>query len=588
MALGMGKAFIQSVKYAFSFLKVMRTHGISEATRRSKFVLHSAFYSLKMSGLCFPWQRSARVANSVTGKTRISILMPVYNTDPEVLSETIESVLSQTYRNWELCICDDCSLSNKTLEVLERYKGVDPRIKITRSPSNLHISGATNLAMEFSTGEFVTFLDHDDTIEPDAMECIAEAIGHYQNVDLLYTDEDKITAGGSHVDPNHKPGWSPEYLHTVMYIMHLFVIRKGLLLELGGLRKQFSGAQDYDLALRASNRTKHIVHIRKILYHWRRVSGSAAALVDAKPQALLNSRAALESAVKECDPEARVLDGLTPGTFRVQWPIPRETAVTLLIPTNAQRADVKDKGNILLIRNLLESVAKISTWQNYKILVVDNHNLSPDDCVYIKSLGGRIVHYSYEGKFNFSKKMNFSFGCVETEHVIILNDDTEVISNDWIEALLSFSTRESIGAVGAKLLFPDNRIQHAGMLVNDNAVCSHAFYNMDKNDIEYFGHTDIIRNYPAVTGAAMATRMSLVKRIGGFREEFGTDYNDVDFCLRLGELGFRSVYTPYALLYHFENATIKRTAADTSESELFKSLWKGKTSANMGFLPSSK
>lgn len=567
----------------------MRTHGISEATRRSKFVLHNALYSLKMSGLRFPWLRSAKkIANSVTGKIRISILMPVYNTDPEVLSQTIETVLAQTYRNWELCICDDCSNSNETLEVLGRYKGIDPRIKITRSPSNLHISGATNLAMEFATGEFVTFLDHDDTIEFDAMECIAEAIGHYQNVDLLYTDEDKITVGGSHVDPNHKPGWSPEYLHTVMYIMHLFVIRKGLLLELGGLREQFSGAQDYDLALRASSRTKHIVHIRKILYHWRRVSGSAAALVDAKPQALLNSRAALESAVKECDPEARVLDGLTHGTFRVQWPIPRETAVTLLIPTNAQRADIKDRGNILLIRNLLESVVKKSTWQNYKILVVDNHNLALDDCAYIEGLGGRVVHYSYEGKFNFSKKMNFSFGCVETEHVIILNDDTEVISKDWIEALLSFSTRESIGAVGAKLLFPDNRIQHAGMLVNDNAVCSHAFYNLGKNDIEYFGHTDLIRNYPAVTGAAMATRMSLVKRIGGFREEFGTDYNDVDFCLRLGELGFRSVYTPYALLYHFENATIKRTAADTSESELFKSLWQGKISADMDFIPETR
>ena len=589
MALRKGRAFIQTLKYAFSFLKVMRTHGISEATRRSKFVLHNAFYSLKMGGMRFPWPRRAKkIANSVAGKTRISILMPVYNTDPAVLSETIESVLAQTYKNWELCICDDCSTSNKTLELLGRYNGIDPRIKITRSPSNLHISGATNLAMEFATGEFVSFLDHDDTLEPDAIQCVAEAISRYPEVDLLYTDEDKITASGNHVDPNHKPGWSPEYLHTVMYIMHLFVIRKGLLLELGGLREQFSGAQDYDLALRASNRTKHIVHIRKILYHWRMVSGSAAAAVDAKPQALFNSRAALESAVKECDPGARVLDGLTPGSFRVQWPIPRDTAVTLLIPTNAQRADVKDRGNILLIRNLLESVVNKTTWQHYKILVIDNHNLASEDCAYIESLGGKVVHYTYEGKFNFSKKMNFAFGCVDTEHVIILNDDTEVISKDWIEALLSFSTRESIGAVGAKLLFPNERIQHAGMLVDDNAECSHAFYNLGKNDTEYFGCTELIKNYPAVTGAVMATRMSLVRRIGGFREEFATDYNDVDFCLRLRELGFRSVYTPYALLYHFENATIKRTVADTSESELFKSLWKGKISADIDFIPEAR
>lgn len=576
-------------KYALRFVNVMSTLGISEATRRSKFVLRRAFYGLKKRAINFRSFKSAkRIANSVTGETRISILMPVYNTDAKVLIEAIESVLSQSYQNWELCICDDCSTRDETLEILGRYKGINPRIKITRSPSNLHISGATNLAMEFATGEFVTFLDHDDTLEPDAIECIAEAISQHPDADLFYTDEDKITANGNHVEPNYKPGWSPEHLHSIMYLMHLFVIRKRLLLELGGLREQFSGAQDYDLALRATKMARQIVHIPKILYHWRRIPGSAATHVDAKPQALLNACAALEYAVKESDPEARVLDGLLPGTFRVQWSIPHDTAVTLLIPTNAQRADVKDRGNILLVRNLLESVVKKSTWKNYRILLIDNHNLPPDDCAYIESLGGKVIHYSYEGKFNFSKKINFAFEHVDTEHVIILNDDTEVISHDWIEALLSFSTREPIGAVGAKLLFPNERIQHAGMLINDNAECTHAYYNMSKHEAEYFGHSYFIRNYPAVTGAAMATRMSLVRRLGGFREEFGTDYNDVDFCLRLGELGFRSVYTPFALLYHFENATIKRTEADSSESVLFKSLWKWKISADSDFIPSIK
>jgi len=277
---------------------------------------------------------------------------------------------------------------------------------------------------------------------------------------------------------------------------------------------------------------------------------------------------------------------LLPGTFRVQWPIPPDTEVTLLIPTNAQRADIKDRGNILLIKNLLESVVQKSTWRNYQILVIDNHNLSLADCDYIESLGGKIVHYAYDGKFNFSKKINFGFEYVDTEHVIILNDDTEVISNDWIEALLSFSTREAIGVVGAKLLFPNDNIQHAGILIDENAECSHAFYNQSKNKTEYFGNSNFIRNYPAVTGAAMATRMSLVKLIGGFREEFGTDYNDVDFCLRLREQGFRTVYTPFSLLYHFEKATLKRTEADSSESALFKSLWKGKFSADLDFQPS--
>lgn len=581
------------LKYALLFLEVMRTRGISEAARRGRNVVLGSFsrvlYSLKMRGAYLPWLRRPRkTGKPFTGETKISILMPVYNTDPKVLTEAIVSVLSQTYQNWELCICDDYSTSTETLEILRRYKGNDPRIKITRSSSNLHISGATNLAMEFATGEFVAFLDHDDTLEPNAIECVIEAIYQHPNADLLYTDEDKITTNGVHVEPNYKPGWSPEYLHAVMYLMHLFVIRKKLLLELGGLREQFSGAQDYDLALRASKKARHIVHIPKILYHWRKVLGSAATHVNAKPQALLNARATLECAVKECDPDARILDGLLPGTFRVQWPIPQDVVVTLLIPTNAQRADVKGRGNILLIRNLLESVVKKSTWLNYKILVIDNHNLATDDCAYIESLGGRVIHYSYDGKFNFSKKMNFAFKYVDTEHVIILNDDTEVISNDWIEALLSFSTRESIGTVGAKLLYPNDRIQHAGILINDDAECAHAFYNLSKSEAEYFGYSYFIRNYPAVTGAVMTTRMSLVKLIGGFSEEFGTDYNDVDFCLRLRARGFRSVYTPFALLYHFENATIKRTAADTSESSLFKSIWKGKISADMDFIPSSK
>jgi GT2 family glycosyltransferase len=576
------------LQLSLRFLEVIRTQGVAEAIRRSKFVLRRVFYSVKKRIAYFPLTWSIkRSASSVAGETRISILMPVYNTDPRVLTETIESVLAQTYQNWELCICDDCSTSNETMDVLGRYKGHDPRIKITRSSSNLHISGATNLAMEFATGEFVTFLDHDDTLAQDAIECVANAIHHYPEADLLYTDEDKIMANGSHVEPHYKPSWSPEYLHAVMYLMHLFVIRKKLLLELGGLREQFSGAQDYDLALRASKKARQIVHIPKILYHWRRVPGSAATHVDAKPQALLNAHAALESAVKEYDADACVLNGLMPGSFRVQWPIPSGTEVTLLIPTNAQRAEVKDRGNILLVRNLLESITKKSTWQKYKILVIDNHNLSPEDSAYVESLGGTVVHYSYDGKFNFSKKMNFAFEHVDTEHVIILNDDTEVISNDWIEALLSFSTQESIGAVGAKLLFPNDKIQHAGILINEDADCVHAYYNLSQSEAEYFGYGYFIRNYPAVTGAAMATRMSLVKQIGGFREEFGTDYNDVDFCLRLGAQGFRSVYTPFASLYHFENTSIKRTAADSSESSLFKSLWKGNIPKELDFIPDS-
>jgi len=569
------------MKYAATFVSVMRSRGLLDAIRRSKRLILRKLTGSRVYRVVF--KRQKKTSKTVTGETRISILMPVYNTPPSVLMAAIESVRSQTYQNWELCICDDCSTNDATLSVLRRYKGSDPNIKITKSMSNLHIAGATNLAMEYATGDFVAFLDHDDTIEPNAIECIVDAVSHYNDADLLYTDEDKIEVDGTLVEPYHKPGWSPEHLHSVMYILHFFVIRKKLLLELGGLREEFSGAQDYDLALRATKIARRIVHIPKILYHWRKIPGSAAATVDAKPQALVNARLALESSVKEIAPAASVLDGLLPGTYRVQWPIPHDTAVTLIIPTKAQRANVLNRGNILFIRNLLESVVKKTTWKNYRILVVDNHNLSPDDCLYIENLGGRLIHYSYDSKFNFSKTMNFAFRYVDTEQIIMLNDDTEIISNDWIEALLSFSTRESVGAVGARLLYPNERVQHAGIAINKNCECTHVFYNLDKDEVGYGGYTHLIRNYLAVTGAAMATRMSLINRIGGLREEFGIDYNDVDFCLRLREQGYRSVYTPYAMLYHFENSSVKRSVANTTESALFKSLWCEKLASSSYF-----
>lgn len=572
---------MRPMKYIADFVRIMRSQGLLDAIHRSKQVIVRKITGSNIYRTVFKRQRKTN--KMVNGEIKISILMPVYNTHPSILIAAIESVHSQTYQNWELCICDDCSTSEATLSVLKRYKGSDPNIKITRSVSNLHIAGATNLAMEYATGDFVAFLDHDDTIEPDALECIVDAIYHNNDADLLYTDEDKLEIDGTFVEPYRKPGWSPELLDCVMYILHFLVIRKTLLLELGGLREEFSGAQDYDLALRATKISRCIVHIPKILYHWRKIPGSAAATVDAKPQALANARLALESSVKAIAPAASVLNGLLPGTYRVQWPIPDDTVVTLIIPTKAQRANVSNRGNILLIQNLLESIVKKTTWKNYRILVIDNHNLSPDERLYIENLGGRLVHYSYDGKFNFSKTMNFAFRHVKTEQIIMLNDDTEVISNDWIEALLSFSTRENVGAVGGRLLYPNERVQHAGIAINKNCDCTHVFYNLHKDDIGYGGYTHLIRNYLAVTGAAMATRMSLIDKVGGLREEFGTDYNDVDFCLRLRELGYRSVYTPYVTLYHLENSSIKRSVPDPAESALFKSLWCEKLASSSYF-----
>jgi glycosyltransferase involved in cell wall biosynthesis len=579
------------VASAKRFFEILRQSGPREAMRRSWHAMQRLYYRVVYLPLHnLKGHRIFRVskldANSSlklkNQEIKISIIMPTFNTPAKILSNAIDSIRAQSYGNWELCICDDFSDQQETINALRKYKGTDPRIKIIRSQKNLHIAGATNLALEFTTGDFVTFVDHDDQIAKEAIYRIVDAIIRYPDADILYTDEDKLFENGAHLEPNRKPSWSPDYLESVMYIMHLFVVRKNLLLKLGGLRSQFSGAQDYDLALRATRCARRIIHIPQILYHWRRIPGSAANNVGAKPTALRNAKAALEYHIKERDPHASVSDGLMPGSFRVNWTYPEDTEVTLLIPTNAQKADIEGKGSVLLIRNFIESILNRSTFKNYRILVVDNHNIDEADHRYIQEAGGKVIHYQFEGKFNFSSKINFSFDHVETEHVIILNDDMEVITPDWIESMLSFMCQDSVGAVGAKLHFPNGRIQHAGIVVNENADCIHDFYNVSQGDSIYFGYANFVRNYPAVTGAAMGTKMSLVKRLGGFREELATDYNDVDFCLRLLALGFRNVYTPYASLYHFENSTIKRKAATTNETMFFKSLWEGKISDETG------
>ncbi len=505
-----------------------------------------------------------------TGVT-VSILMPVYNTPGDVLDAAIRSVLSQTYPGWELCICDDASASPQTVRVLDKYRGLDPRIKICRSGRNLHIAGATNLAAEFATGEFIAFLDHDDTLEPDAIEAVAAAIEANPCADVLYTDEDKIGEKGAYCDPFFKPDWSPEHLASVMYLLHFFVLRKALFLELGGLRDRYSGAQDYDLALRATARARQVLHIPRVLYHWRMIEGSAAGNIDAKPKALLAGQAALADFVK--GEGAGAEEGLFAGSFRVRWPLDSKKPVTLVILTNCRTRQVEGRGEILLVEHFVKSILAKTTYPAIRILVVDDGKMPARTRASLRSQGVTIKDYRFEGPFNFSRKVNHSLRFVETEDVILLNDDLEVISPGWVEALLEQSRRPGIGAAGARLLYPDGKIQHAGMVLGVHGGASHIFHLWPAKRIGYCGYTHLIRNYSAVTGAVLATRLSLVEEVGGFDETLAVDYNDVDFCLKLGAAGYRIVYTPYAELYHFENSSCQRGAPTASDLKTFLSRW---------------
>lgn len=517
------------------------------------------------------WSRIAGLAHRPT----ISVIVPVYNVPPEFLRLCIESVRRQTYPFWELCLCDDSSTAADTLAVLEEYKGTDARIRIRHLPRNLGISGASNAAVEMSSGSYIALLDNDDEYHPDALMEVAQALNRDPEIDFLYTDEDKIEPDGSHSEDYHKPAWSPEHLESCMYVLHMMVIRKTLFLELGGFRAEYTGAQDYDLTLRISLATEKIHHIPKILYHWRKIPGSAAEVVDAKPKALINAQNAVaDYAAKKYGDDAEVVPGKLTGLFRVRHGRLTNPPVTLVMTTNNGSGEVEGRGQINLVDHFVASILEKTDYPDYRLLVVDNGNLTPPQIQTIQRAGHRVVSYPGPQKpFNFADKANFGFAQARTDLVVLLNDDMEVISTDWLRALVDHAKSPEIGAVGARLLYPSGHIQHVGVAVGVNGGTAHMYHGYPGDTIGYNGFTHIVRNYAVVTGACMATRKSVLDEVGGFDTRFAIDYNDTDFCLSALAYGYRNVYTPFAELYHFESMTARRTSQNPAEVALFHQKW---------------
>jgi GT2 family glycosyltransferase/glycosyltransferase involved in cell wall biosynthesis len=504
----------------------------------------------------------------------ISIITPVFNVHGPLLRRAVESVRGQWYPFWELCLCDDGSTRPDTLGVLDEYRGIDSRIRIVRLEENVGIARASNRAAEMSSGEFLAMLDNDDELSPDALYEVACTLDADSSIDLLYTDEDKLDADGNPCDPYFKPDWSPEHLHSVMYMLHMLVIRKDLFYSAGEFRNEYSGAQDYDLALRASTAARKIAHVPKILYHWRKIEGSAAEKVDAKPAALEAGRRALEDHVRRTVPGGTVEPGKLSGLFRVRYPILNQPLVSICIPTHDQIGDIPGSGSGSFVVNLVRSVAGKTDYRNFEILVCDDGNLSRSTRRALGDFPHRVVTYPGPYKpFNFSAKANFMLEQAQGEHVVLLNDDMEVIAPEWLTALLEHSQRDEIGAAGGRLLFPNGRIQHVGVVIGVNDGAAHVYHNFPSTLIGYNAFTHVVRNYSAVTGACLATRKSVVAKIGGFDLRFAVDYNDIDFCLRACEQGYRVVYTPYAELYHFENQTARRRVACPETQRLFAARW---------------
>jgi glycosyltransferase involved in cell wall biosynthesis len=507
-------------------------------------------------------QRLRAEAQTLTYQPTISIVMPVYNIEETWLRKAIESVKGQIYPHWELCICDDASTAGHISQVIREYVQQDERIRALRSSQNGGISAASNNALSLATGEFVGFLDHDDELTPDALFEVVKLLNERPELDLIYSDEDKLTVDGRREEPFFKPDWSPDLLLSMNYITHFAVARRQLVQELGGFTEGLEGSQDHDLFLRLSEKTQRIGHIATPLYSWRKIPGSAAGDTQAKPYAHVAGRRALQEHLRRQGIVGEVIDGLvSPSHRRVRYQIMGQPLVSILIPT-------RDK--VELLKRCLESIEKKTTYRRFEIIILDNQSEEPETLAYFSQLSHTIV--PLPGPFNYSHLNNVGATYARGEFLLFLNNDIEVINEEWLTAMLEHAQRPQVGAVGAKLLYPNRTIQHAGVVIGLGGVAGYAFGHLPENAAGYFGLPQVVRNCSAVTAACMMMRKSVFVEVGGFDEHIKVAYNDVDLCLRIREKGYVIVYTPYAVLYHLESAT-RKNLHPLSDEEYVRKRW---------------
>ena len=491
----------------------------------------------------------------------ISIITPVYNTEKSFLEDAIQSVLSQVYPHWQLCIADDASTEIHVKEILERYSSEDSRINVVYRSENGHISAASNSALEIATGDFIALLDHDDILTPDALYHVVELINQHPTADMIYSDEDKLDENEYLVSPFFKPEWCPDSFLSRMYTCHLGVYRHEIIREIGGFRAGYEGSQDYDLVLRFTEKTDRVFHIPKILYHWRIHPQSASGQSDQKPYAAIAAEKAIADALNRRGEPGKVVQAANLiGHFIVRYDLTSHPKVSIIIPT-------RDLGAVL--DNCLTSIFEKSQYQNYEIVLIDNGSVEENTFAIIKKWQKkepeRFRCCELDIPFNYSKINNYAVQQATGDYLLFLNNDTEVIVPDWIEAMLEQAQRPSVGAVGALLLYPDDTIQHAGVVIGLGGVAGHSHYFLPANTPGYFGRAMTVNNYLAVTAACLMCRREVFEKVNGFEEALSVAFNDVDLCLKIFDAGYNNVYLPHVVLYHHESKS--RGVEDTPEKQ---------------------
>lgn len=483
---------------------------------------------------------------------KISIAMPVYNVEEKWLRLCIDSILNQVYTNWELCMADDASTDPNVKKILTEYQQLDERIRVVFREQNGHISEATNSALAIATGEFVALLDNDDELAINAFYEVVKVLNENPDLDLIYSDEDKIDMDGNRSDPAFKPDWSPDLLLGTNYISHLGVYRRSILEEIGGFRKGYEGSQDYDLVLRFTEKTtkERIKHIPKVLYYWRMLPTSTAVDQGSKGYAFEAGLRAVQDALVRRGINGHATHGAANGLYDVYYDIESEKLVSIIIPTKNGYKDVQ---------RCVSSIIEKTTYQNYEIIMADNGSTDPKMhelyAEFEQQLPGRFFVESIDIPFNFSTINNRAAKKAHGEYLLFLNNDTEVITENWLTLMVSFAQQERIGCVGAKLLYPNNTVQHAGVILGLGGVAGHGHYGYPHGDLGYFGRLAINVNYSAVTAACLLMKKADFDAVGGFEEAFTVAFNDVDLCLKVQALGRDNVWLHEAELYHFESQT---------------------------------
>lgn len=478
---------------------------------------------------------------------KISIIVPMYNTKEKYLKELIDSIINQTYKNWELCLSDG---SDEKKDYVERLVNVDERIKYKFLNANKGISENSNEALKLATGDYIALLDHDDILPAFSLFEVVKTINTDKEAEFIYTDEDKLLEEKENrMGPHFKQDYAPDTFMSYNYICHFSIFKKNLMERIGGFRKEFDGSQDYDIIFRATEQANRIIHIPKILYHWRINENSVALSAEAKPYAYEAAKKAIKAHLNRIGLKANVEDTRIIGLYKVNYEIVGTPKVSIIILNKDHKKDLK---------RCIDSILEKTTYKNYEIIIVENNSKTKEIFKYYKELEKnekiKIVEYKEQG-FNYSRLNNFGVKNATGDYIVLLNNDTEIITKDWIETMVGNCQRKDVGIVGAKLLYENDTVQHVGVVLGLTGVAGHVNLGIGADEIGYMGRNIITQNYSAVTGAMLMISKEDYERIGGLDEEFPVAYNDVDLCLKIRKLGKVVVMNPFVEAYHYESKT---------------------------------